>query len=206
MDELRQLMGDSFKEGMTLEDVSTFLKGKNFKDLSTGNYVDKNKFDNTVNDLNKQLKDKTDLLNTKLTDEEKNKNASAEQAKEIERLKQLLSENTITGNKNTVTSIMSNTRELLGIENTDNEFSTLIDNITSEDSSKSSSIASYIAKLVNDSYEKGKKDAVKNAMGDMGKKGKSQNSDSDNDEVGEIGKRLAESLTKPGTKDFSYFK
>ena len=39
------LLGDAYKEGMTLEDVNAFFKGKKFADLSTGNYVDKNKFE-----------------------------------------------------------------------------------------------------------------------------------------------------------------
>lgn len=206
MDELKQLMGDSFKDDMTLEDVSAFLKGKNFKDLSTGNYVDKSKFDSRVNELTQQLNEKTNALNSKLTDEEKIKNASAEQAKEIERLKKLLSENTITGNKNTVNSIMSATRELLGIDSSDSDFTSLIDNITTEDTTKSSNVANYIAKIVKDSYEKGKNDATKNAMGDMGKKGKGQGSgEGNNDDIGEIGQRLANSIKKSNGNDFSYF-
>ena len=43
MDELQALLGDSYKEGMTIEEIGEFFKGKKFADLSTGNYVDKNK-------------------------------------------------------------------------------------------------------------------------------------------------------------------
>jgi hypothetical protein len=204
MDELQELMGDSYKEGMTLEDVSAFLKGKKFADLSTGNYVDKGKYENTVNDLNKQLKDKTDLLNTKLSDEEKNANASAEQAAEIERLKQLLADNTVTGNKNTVNSVMTSAREILGIESGDNEFTNFVNNITTEDTDKSTQIANYVSKVIKDSYEKGKQDALKDAMGDFGKgKGKGQ-SDTD-DEIGKMGKRLASQNKKSDKKTYDYF-
>jgi hypothetical protein len=37
-EELKALLGDSYKENMTLEDVAAFFKGKKFADLSTGKY------------------------------------------------------------------------------------------------------------------------------------------------------------------------
>lgn len=203
MDELQALMGDSFKEGMTLEDVGAFFKGKNFKDLSTGNYVDKGKFDSKVSELTKQLTDKTNELNSRLTDEEKSKNASAEQAKEIERLKQLLSENTVNSNKVAVNGIMNNTKTILDIKDEDSEFSTFLANITSEDSTKSSAIANYVSKLVKDSYEKGKKDATKDAMGSFGK-GKNGADGDGKDEIGEIGKRIAKNNVVV-TPTYDYF-
>lgn len=206
MDELQALMGDSYKEGMTLEDVSAFLKGKNFKDLSTGNYVDKSKFDSRVNELTQQLNEKTNALNSKLTDEEKSKNASAEQAKEIERLKQLLSENTITGNKNTVNSIMTGARDILGIDAGDEQFVNFVESITTEDTNKSNSVANYVSKIIKDSYEKGKQDALKDSMGDFGK-GKGKSGTEGDDEIGAIGKRLAEAKNKNSSEktDYNYF-
>lgn len=206
MDELQALMGDSYKEGMTLEDVSAFLKGKNFKDLSTGNYVDKSKFDSRVNELTQQLNEKTNALNSKLTDEEKSKNASAEQAKEIERLKQLLSENTITGNKNTVNSIMTGARDILGIDAGDEQFVNFVESITTEDTNKSNSVANYVSKIIKDSYEKGKQDALKDSMGDFGK-GKGKSGTEGDDEIGAIGKRLADAKNKNSSEktDYNYF-
>ena len=62
MDELKALLGDSYKEGMTVEEVGEFFKGKNFKDLSSGQYVDKNKFDSKVDELTKALNCSTKTL------------------------------------------------------------------------------------------------------------------------------------------------
>ena len=205
MDGLKKLMGDAFKEGMTLEEVGNFFTGKNFADLGTGQYVDKNKFDNTVNDLNKKLADANNQLTAKMSDEEKAQQAQQAQTAEIERLKQLLSDNTINGNKNTVIGVLTSTRDTLGLDVADKDFVSFVENITTEDGAKSTNIANYVAKVVKDAYEKGKQDATKDNMGKFGTgKGQSSGGDSD-DKVGEIGKRLA-GLNKPNKQTFDYFK
>lgn len=203
MDGLQSLMGDAYKEDMTMEDVSAFFKGKKFADLSSGKYVDKDKFDNKVNELTNQLNDKNNELNSKLTDDEKTKKAYEDQNKEIARLQALLKENTVSSNRNVVESVMTSARESLGVKETDNDFTTFIDNITSEDGVKSKTIASYVAKLVKDSYEKGKKDATKDAMGNFGKQSGNGNGSVD-PAIQSIGKRVAQS-TKP-KETYDYFK
>ena len=204
MDGLKELMGDAYKEGMTLEDVGTFVAGKKFADLSTGNYVDKNKFDNTVNDLTKKLTDANNQLNAKLSDDEKAQQAQQEQIAEIERLKKLLSENTINGNKNTIVSVLASTRETLGVDVADKDFTKFVENITTEDSSKSTEIANYVAKVVKNAYDKGKQDATKDAMGDFGK-GKGQQGADPDDEIGKMGKKLAGLNNKNAKKTYNYF-
>lgn len=42
---LRELLGSSYKEGMTVEEAETALAGKRLVDLSTGEYVSKAKYD-----------------------------------------------------------------------------------------------------------------------------------------------------------------
>ena len=201
---LKELMGDAFKDGITVEEITSFFEGKKFADLGTGQYVDKNKCDNTVNDLNKKLTDANNQLNAKMTDEEKSQQAQKEQVAEIERLKKLLSENTINGNKNTVVGVLTSTRDTLGVDATDKDFNKFVENITTEDGAKSTEVANYVAKVVKDAYEKGKQDATKDSMGNFGK-GKGQSSDEDGDKIGEIGKRLA-GLNKPSKETFDYFK
>lgn len=202
---LKELMGDAFKDGITVEEITSFFEGKKFADLGTGQYVDKNKFDNTVNDLNKKLTDANNQLSAKMTDEEKSQQAQLEKDNEIAQLKKLLSENTINGNKNTVVSVLTSTRDTLGLDANDKDFVKFVDNITSEDSARSSDIANYVSKAVKDAYEKGKQDATKDSMGNFGKS-KGQSSDgSSNDTIGEIGKRLA-GLNKPNKETFDYFK
>lgn len=204
-EELKALLGDSYKEGMTLEEVGAFFKGKKFADLSTGQYVDKNKFDNTVNDLNKKLTDANTQLNAKLTDDEKAQQKQQDQLAEIERLKQLLSENTINGNKNVVVSVLTNARDTLGIQATDQDFSKFVSNITSEDSTKSTEVANYVAKVVKDAYEKGKQDATKDAMGDFGK-AKGQSGGAGASDIGNLGTELAKkAMSVNNKKTFDYF-
>lgn len=201
---LKELMGDAFKDGITVEEITNFFEGKKFADLGTGQYVDKNKFDNTVNDLTKKLTDANNQLNAKLSDDEKAQQAQQEQIAEIERLKKLLSENTINGNKNTIVSVLASTRETLGVDVADKDFTKFVENITTEDSSKSTEIANYVAKVVKNAYDKGKQDATKDAMGDFGK-GKGQQGADPDDEIGKMGKKLAGLNNKNAKKTYNYF-
>lgn len=201
---MKDLMGDSYKDGITLDEVKTFMSGKKFADLSTGNYVDKNKYTNEVNSLQGQLTDAQTQLKNKMTDDEKIVQAQKDKDAEIEKLKQLLSANTITGNKNMVVSELTNSRDILGIDSSDKDFQTFVDNITVEDSDKSNTVAKYVSKIVKDAYDKGKQDAVKDAMGNFGK-GKGKSGSDEKDEIGSIGKRLAEQ-NKPNGEKFDYFK
>lgn len=201
---LKELMGDAYKDGITVEEITSFFEGKKFADLGTGQYVDKNKFDNTVNDLTKKLTDANNQLNAKLSDDEKAQQAQQEQIAEIERLKKLLSENTINGNKNTIVSVLASTRETLGVDVADKDFTKFVENITTEDSSKSTEIANYVAKVVKNAYDKGKQDATKDAMGDFGK-GKGQQGADPDDEIGKMGKKLAGLNNKNTKKTYNYF-
>lgn len=64
MENLKNLMGESFKEELSLDDVNTFLDGKKLIDLNSGNYVSKEKYDKTLNKYNElanQLKEFNDI-------------------------------------------------------------------------------------------------------------------------------------------------
>lgn len=202
---LKELLGDAYKEGMTFEEVSNFFEGKKFADLSTGNYVDKNKYESEVNSLKTQLSEKDTALKNRMSDDEKIKLAQQEKDAEIEKLKTMLTNTAITGNKNTVNGITLSAREILGLDANDENYVSFVDNITTEDDTKSTSIATYVTKLVKDAYEKGKKDATKDDMGSMGKgKGNDNGQSNPKDELGEFGKKLA-SMSAPKEK-FDYFK
>lgn len=202
---LKEMLGDAYKEGMTFEEVSNFFEGKKFADLSTGNYVDKNKYESEVNSLKTQLSEKDTALKNKMSDDEKIKLAQQEKDAEIEKLKTMLTNTAITGNKNTVNGITLSAREILGLDANDENYVSFVDNITTEDDTKSTSIATYVTKLVKDAYEKGKKDATKDDMGSMGKgKGNDNGQSNTKDELGEFGKKLA-SMSAPKEK-FDYFK
>lgn len=202
---LKEMLGDAYKEGMTFEEVSNFFEGKKFADLSTGNYVDKNKYESEINSLKTQLSEKNTALKNKMSDDEKAKLAQQEKDAEIERLKTMLTNTAITSNKNTVNGITLSAREILGLDANDENYVSFVNNITTEDDTKSANIATYVSKLVKDAYEKGKKDATKEDMSNLGKgKGNANGQNDPKDELGEFGKKLA-SMSAPKEK-FDYFK
>lgn len=64
MENLKNLMGDSFKDELSLEEINTFLDGKKLIDLNSGNYVSKEKYEKILNkntELSNQLKDYNDI-------------------------------------------------------------------------------------------------------------------------------------------------
>lgn len=64
MENLKQLMGESFKEDLTLQEVNDFLQDKNLVDLKSGNYVAKDKYQKQVDKYNEalnQLKDYNEI-------------------------------------------------------------------------------------------------------------------------------------------------
>lgn len=187
---LKGLLGEAYHDGITAEEVNNFFAGKNFADLSTGQYVDKNKYDRDIQSLNNTINEKTNALNSKLTDEEKASQAREQDKQEIQRLKDLLQQNTLTSNKNVAIGSTSGIKNILGLKDDDKDFSAFIDNIVSEDNAKTNAIAKYVAKLTNDAYEKGKKDALKDSMGNFGKTHKSTG-EGGSKEVGALGAQLA---------------
>lgn len=201
---LKDLLGEAYHDGITAEEVNTFFAGKNFADLSTGHYVDKNKYDRDIQNLNNTITEKTNALNAKLTDDEKASQDRDADKKEIQRLTELLKQNTLNSNKGSALSSMAGIKSILGLKDDDKDYDAFISNIVSDDASKTSSIAKYVAKITNDAYEKGKKDALKDGMGKFGKQGKSEGGEGSSD-IGSLGKQLAQrSAGKTQTVD--YFK
>lgn len=64
MENLKNLMGESFKEDLTLQEINDFLQDKNLVDLKSGNYVAKDKYQKQVDKYNEalnQLKDYNEI-------------------------------------------------------------------------------------------------------------------------------------------------
>lgn len=202
-EELQKLMGDSYKEGLTVEDIANFMKGKSFVDLSKGGYVDVNKYNKEIGELNTKLTEKDKVIQSKMSDDELAQQAQKDKDAEIERLKKLLSDNTITTNKSLANSSLVEGLGLLGMKSDDSEFVKFMDDITSEDGTKTSSIAQYVNKLIKNAYEKGKKDSTKDAMGNFGKQQGGSNPVSGEPEIGKLGKELAQQSVNK--KKFDYF-
>lgn len=202
-EELQKLMGDSYKEGLTVEDITNFMKGKSFVDLSKGGYVDVNKYNKEIGELNAKLTEKDKVIQSKMSDDELAQQAQKDKDAEIERLKKLLSDNTITTNKSLANSSLVEGLGLLGMKSDDSDFVKFMDNITSEDGTKTSAIAQYVNKLIKNAYEKGKKDSTKDAMGNFGKQQGGSKSSSGESEIGKLGKELAQQSVNK--KKFNYF-
>ena len=197
---LKNVLGEAYHEGITAEEVNNFFAGKSFADLSTGQYVDKNKYERDIQALNTTITEKQNALNAKLTDDEKRQAAANADKAEIARLQKLLQENSINSNKDLAIGTMSSVKSLLELKDDDNEYNTFIDTIVSEDRGKTNSIATYISKITKDAYEKGKKDATKDAMGEFGKDAKGGNSSKKETNLGaELAKN---SMKKPQSVDY----
>lgn len=203
---LKGLMGESYHEGITAEEVNAFFADKNFADLSTGQYVDKNKYDRDIQNLNTTIAEKQNALNAKLTDDEKANQDREADRKEIERLTNLLKQNTVNSNKNLALSSLSGLKTILGLKDDDKDYSSFVDSIVSEDGTKTSAIAKYVAKITNDAYEKGKKDALKDSMGNFGHQNKGNSGDSSK-AVESLGASLAkQSVSNVKQETVDYFK
>lgn len=200
---LKGLLGEAYHDDITAEEVNSFFAGKTFADLSTGQYVDKNKYDRDIQSLNTTIQEKTNALNSKLTDDERASQEREQDKQEIQRLTELLKQNTVTGNKNLAISATSGLKNILGLKDDDKDYTTFISNIVSDDGEKTNSIAKYVAKVTNDAYEKGKKDALKNSMGNFGKSKKSADDDS-SEKIGQLGAMLAKNAIKK-TETVDYF-
>lgn len=80
MADLKTLLGDSYKDGMTFDEISAVLGEKELVDLSISKLVKKDVFDKTASELAKYKKQ----LSEKLTEEEQK---AQEQAELLEKLK-----------------------------------------------------------------------------------------------------------------------
>lgn len=199
---LKGLLGEAYHDGITAEEVNSFFAGKNFADLSTGQYVDKNKYDRDIQSLNTTITEKQNALNAKLTDDERASQEREQDKQEIRRLTDLLKQNTVTGNKGLAMSATSNLQTILGFNDTDTEYGAFIDNIVSDDSAKTNAIAKYVSKIANDAYNKGKQDALKDSMGNFGKSRKSDGSEGSGDKAGALGAQLAKNSQAKQTVDY----
>ena len=82
----RELLGEAYKDGMTVEELENAISTMKLADLSSGEYVSKGK----LSDYERRMKEAEKKLAEKLTDEEK---AQAELAKREEYYKALEKEN-----------------------------------------------------------------------------------------------------------------
>jgi hypothetical protein len=203
---LKGMLGEAYHDDITAEEVNAFFSGKNFADLSTGQYVDKNKYDRDIQALNTTITEKQNALNAKLTDDEKALQAREADRKKIEELTQMLHQNTVNSNKTMAGGLLAQAKTILGLKDDDADYGSFVNNIVSDDANKTSAIAKYVAKLTKDAYEKGKQDATKDKMGQFGNQNKGEGEDGSN-ELSNLGKTLAQqSISAINKETVDYFK
>lgn len=202
---LQEMLGDSYHEGMSVEEINTALQSKKFVDLSTGAYVDKNKYEADVKSANDKAQNLASQLKGKLSeDEQKEAEKNADKAR-ITELEELLKQSNITNSKSKAESLISEAKTLLDIKSDDVKFNEFIDAISNEDLEKTTALVSYINKLVKDSYEKGKKDNTKDSLGLFSKDVKSSESKGTNT-IGTLGKNIAKASSDNSVDPDLYFK
>ena len=199
-EELKQLMGDSYHEGMTGAEVQEYFK-KSL--LESGNYVNKEASDASIAKLQKELADKNNQIKAKMTDDEKKKAEINQQLAEFEELKKKYKEQTISSNKYQAQGLTASVKEKAKIKDDDKEFDEFLTSISSEDGEKTAKISKYIAKIVNAAYENGKAEMTKEKMAKMGSFKKDSETDNNGKNV-DWAKELAKSNVNK-TKNNYYF-
>jgi len=201
-EQLKELMGETYKENMTTEEIQSFFKNQV---LSGGNYVNREKAEAEKKKLQEALDAKNIELQNKMTDEEKQAAADKALQEQLELLQKQLLEGKVNNSQYKATSITAKARLNSGIADDDKEFGEFISAIATDDEEKTSKIANYVNTLVQKAYEKGKADVTKDKLGGMGNFKTGSNSDPNTKtEAEERAERLAKSHITV-KKENSYF-
>lgn len=202
---LQEMLGDAFREGMSIEEINTALSGKKFADLSTGAYVDKNKYEADIKAKNDELKKKSDELTAKMSTDELAKAKEAEKDKLIETLKKQVFDSQVYNSKSTAEAAMAASKTTLGIPDNDTAYDAFLSSIATDNVENTKTLATYINKLIQDSYKKGKDDASKNNLGKFSKNVGTASSDNGN-AVENYGTQLAKASVTKTDQSNLYFK
>ena len=62
MPDLKELLGDAYKDGMTIDEVNAALKDRKIVDLASGEYVGKGKYDAAVKERDDARKERDDTI------------------------------------------------------------------------------------------------------------------------------------------------
>ena len=179
-DDLQTLMGDAFKEGITVDEINAFLSDKKLADLSTGGYVDKNKYEADLRQSKDEVSRYKKELSSKMTESEKSAQLEQEKDDLIEQLRNQIKESNIRNSKSSSEAAFAESKTLLEIADDDKDYANFMSSISTEDAEASKNLAKYVNKLVQDAYKKGQKDGTKDSMGNMGKDVKTGGSKTEN--------------------------
>lgn len=201
---LQEMLGDAFHEDMSFDEINTALSGKKWADLSTGNYVDANKYKADLEAKTNELSNVRKQLDAKLSDSEKEAASREADKAKIKELEEFIKNQNVASNRDRVEALTGDVKTILGIENNNEEYAKMLSVLSQNDTDNARSMATYINKLVKESYEKGKKDANKDNLGNFSN-GVNTTESNKEPEEGSFGKMLAES-GKPEIDPNYYFK
>lgn len=203
--DLKTLMGDAYQEGVTtLDDVNNFLAGSHLADLSTGAYVDKNKFDANIKAKDEQINKLKSELQSKMTDDEKAQLVIDEKDTLIAKLQSQIATSNKLNAKSGAEAALAEAKSTLGIATDDKDFDNFLTSISNEDFEHTKTLASYVGKLVQDAYAKGQKDASKDNLGNFSKD--VATSSSKEGAKSSLGKMLAKTAINNNVDSEQYFK
>lgn len=147
MADIQTLLGDDYREGMTIEEINGILANKQFVDPTTlPKSVEKSVFDKTASELSKVKKELAELKATTMSDDEK-VNAAIAKAESKEK------EFTAKLNRLDVE------RLFVAEGLTEADYTELIDDIVSEDAEKTMKLANNVLSMV-----KSQKSAAEKAL------------------------------------------
>ncbi len=136
MADIQTLLGDEYREGMTIEEINAVLANRQFVDPTTlPKSVEKSVFDKTASELAKTKKELAEIKATSMSDDEKVREAIAKaESKEKE----------FTAKLNRL-----DVEKLFAAEGlTEADYAELIDGIVSEDAEKTMKLANNVLSMV----------------------------------------------------------
>lgn len=202
---LKELLGDAYKDGMTFDEISTALADKKLADLSSGEYIKKDFSEAEKRRLEEEKRDLEKQLNDKLTDDEKAAKIAEEKDKEIQKLINQLKENTMSANKGTICTVTSDIRAKVGIESENEDFTKFVNYIAREKSDENTFISNYVNKIMNDSYNKGVEDAKKALIADNKLPQGGKDNQPNGDKNDNLGAKLAQKQKESNKTKYNYF-
>ena len=119
---LQEMLGDAFHEDMSFDEINTALSGKKWADLSTGNYVDANKYKADLEAKTNELSNVRKQLDAKLSDSEKEAASREADKAKIRELEEFIKNQNVASNRDRVEALTGDVKTILGIENNNEEY------------------------------------------------------------------------------------
>lgn len=204
--DLKTLLGDNYKDDMSIDDINNAISNMKLADLSTGMYVNKEAAEAERRKLEAEKQDLQGKLSAKLTDDEKAAQAVADKDKQIEQLMAKLKENTLSANRSKIYSSTAEMRGKLGIGDDDKDFQDFANLVTLEDTAKVDTVSKYLSSILKSAYEKGANDKHKQLIGDNADvKTKGTGDGNKAPEKDDIGAKIGKAIKGTGSNADMYF-